>query len=361
MENHYRKVKVLIVDDSALVRDILSKGLGGDAGIEVVGTAPDVYVARDMIVRLRPDVLTLDVEMPKMDGIEFLRKLMPQYPIPVVVVSSLTQKGKDITMQALEFGAVDYVAKPMANLSEGLNAMMMELRTKIKIASTANVSHWKNKKFDDVQTKITGSQALSESTDKLIAIGASTGGTEAIRKVISVLPPNTPGVVIVQHMPKGFTQTFAERMNQVSLMTVKEAKEGDRVLNGRILIAPGDYHIAIERSGGQYIIRTNQNDKVNGHRPSVDVLFLSVAKNVGPNAYGIILTGMGADGAKGLKAMKEQGAKTFGQDQATSVVYGMPKVAFELGAVDFQLPLDQISKRLISQIEEDKKMFEGKK
>lgn len=356
-------IRVLIIDDSALVRDILSKGLGSDPGIEVVGTAPDVFVARDLIVRHKPDVLTLDVEMPRMDGIEFLRKLMPQYPIPVVVVSSLTQKGKDITMQALEAGAVDYVSKPMANLAEGLQGMMNELRTKVKIASTANVSHWKNKKFenaDEAKPNLTGSRALAESTDKIIAIGASTGGTEAIRKVVSYLPPNTPGIVIVQHMPAGFTKTFADRINQVAMMSAKEAEDGDRIINGRILIAPGDYHMKVERSGGRYEVRLIRTDKVNGHRPSVDVLFHSVAQQVGANAYGVILTGMGNDGAQGLKAMKQNGAKTFGQNQSTSVVYGMPKVAFELGAVDIQLPLDEIAKRLIAQIENDKKVFEGR-
>jgi len=356
-------IKVLIIDDSALVRDILSRGLSTDPGIEVVGTAPDVYVARDLIVRLKPDVLTLDVEMPKMDGIEFLRKLMPQYPIPVVVVSSLTQKGKDITLQALEAGAVDYVAKPKSNLAEGLMGMMNELKTKIKIASTANVAHWKNKKFeniDEAKPNLTGSKALAESTDKIIAIGASTGGTEAIRKVVSYLPPNTPGIVIVQHMPAGFTKTFADRINQVAMMTAKEAEDGDRIINGRILIAPGDYHMKVERSGGRYVVRLEQTDKVNGHRPSVDVLFYSVAQNVGANAYGVILTGMGNDGAQGLKAMKQAGAKTFGQNQSTSVVYGMPKVAFDIGAVDIQLPLDEIPKRLIAQIESDRKAFEGR-
>jgi two-component system chemotaxis response regulator CheB len=358
-----KKVKVLIVDDSALVRDILSKGLSADQGIEVVGTAPDVYIARDLIVKLRPDVLTLDVEMPKMDGIAFLRKLMPQFPLPVVVVSSLTQKGKDVTLQALEAGAVDYVPKPMSNVAEGLMAMITELRTKIKIASTANVSHWKNKKYEQEQESkpnITGSQALSESTDKLIAIGASTGGTEAIRKVISVLPPNTPGIVIVQHIPSGFSKAFADRLNQVSMMTVREAEDGDRIINGRVLVAPGDYHMTVERSGGRYIVKLNQTDKVNGHRPSVDVLFKSVAQYVGTNAYGIILTGMGNDGAQGLKLMKQNGAKTIGQNQATSVVYGMPKVAYDIGAVDIQLPLEEISKKLINQIEYDKKVFEGK-
>jgi len=354
------KIKVLIIDDSSLVRNILSKGLSKDPGIEVVGTASDVYQGRDMIVRLRPDVVTLDIEMPRMDGIEFLKHLMPQYPVPVVVVSSLTQKGKDITLQALEYGAVDYVPKPRANLQEGLEEMLVDLATKIKVASVANLSYWKNKKYDEAiktRTNLTGSQALAESTDKLIAIGASTGGTEAIRTVISQLPPTIPGIVIAQHMPPGFTKTFADRLNELSLINVREAGDDERIINGCAFIAPGDYHLTVVRTGGEYRTRLTKNDKVNGHRPSVDVLFDSVAENVGKNAYGVILTGMGQDGAKGLKRMKEAGAKTFGQDEATSVVYGMPKVANDIGAVDYQLPINEIGKSLVLIIENDRKIF----
>ncbi|HOV91901.1 MAG TPA: chemotaxis response regulator protein-glutamate methylesterase [Candidatus Kapabacteria bacterium] len=354
------RIKVLIIDDSSLVRNILSKGLSKDPGIEVVGTASDVYQGRDMIVRLRPDVVTLDIEMPRMDGIEFLKHLMPQYPVPVVVVSSLTQKGKDITLQALEYGAVDYVPKPRANLQEGLEEMLVDLATKIKVASVANLSYWKNKKYDEAiktRTNLTGSQALAESTDKLIAIGASTGGTEAIRTVISQLPPTIPGIVIAQHMPPGFTKTFADRLNELSLINVREAGDDERIINGCAFIAPGDYHLTVVRTGGEYRTRLTKNDKVNGHRPSVDVLFDSVAENVGKNAYGVILTGMGQDGAKGLKRMKEAGAKTFGQDEATSVVYGMPKVANDIGAVDYQLPINEIGKSLVLIIENDRKIF----
>lgn len=344
------KIKVLIIDDSALVRDILKKGLSADPAIEVVGAAPDVFVGRDMIVKYKPQVLTLDVEMPRMDGIEFLKKLMPQYPMPVVMVSSLTQRGKEITMQALDAGAVDFVSKPASNVARGLNDMMMELRTKVKIASTANVAHWKNKKYQPAKAKNKAdapTYSLAESTDKVIAIGASTGGTEAIRKVVESLPPTTPGIVAVQHMPKGFTETFAKRLNELSYMTVKEAEDGDKIQTGRILIAPGDYHMEVVRSGGFYYVKLNQQDKVSGHRPSVDVLFSSVAKYVGKNAYGIILTGMGGDGAKGMKEMKDAGAKNIGQNQASSVVYGMPKVAFDLGGVDKQYHLDDIPKALI--------------
>jgi two-component system chemotaxis response regulator CheB len=353
-----KKIKVLIIDDSALVRSILKKGLEKDEGLEIVGTAADVYIGRDMIIKYKPDVLTLDIEMPRMDGVAFLKKLMPQYPLPVVVVSSLTQKGKQITLDALESGAVDYVPKPTSNIEKGLEGMMFELRTKIKIASTANVSHWKNKRIETQKRKrdIVGSKSLAESTDKVVAIGASTGGTEAIRKVIESLPITTPGIVIVQHMPKVFTKTFADRLNELSLMQVKEAEEGDRIMNGRVLIAPGDYHMKVVRSGGQYIIKLNQDEKVNGHRPAVDVLFDSVAEHVAKNAYGVILTGMGADGAKGLKKMKDAGAKTIGQDENSSVVYGMPKVAFEMGGVDRQFDLDDIGKALINLIKSDKNM-----
>lgn len=346
-----RKIKVLIIDDSSLVRDILKRGLSQDAGIEVVGAAPDVFVGRDMIVKYRPDVLSLDIEMPRMDGIEFLRRLMPQFPLPVVVVSSLTQRGKRITMEALEAGAVDFVPKPRADIAEGMKEMMVELRTKIKIASTANVAHWKNKRPPEpkkIGADSRESRALAESTDKVIAIGASTGGTEAIKKVISVLPPTTPGIVIVQHMPPGFTKTFADRLNQVSIMQVKEAETGDRIMNGQVLLAPGDFHMKVVRSGGFYHVECFQDEKINGHRPAVDILFDSVAEHVGPNAFGVILTGMGADGAKGMKKMKDQGAKTIGQNQVTSVVYGMPKVAYDLGAVDVQLPLDDIAKKLLN-------------
>jgi two-component system chemotaxis response regulator CheB len=339
-----KRIKVLIIDDSALVRDILSKGLTQDPMLDVVGAAPDVYVARDMIVDKKPDVLTLDIEMPRMDGIEFLQRLMPQYPIPVVVVSSLTQRGKQITIQALEAGAVDFVPKPMSDVARGLAEMMVELRTKIKIASTANVAHWKGKRVEHIKkADYPGSKSLAESTDKVIAIGASTGGTEAIRKVLEPLPPTMPGIVVVQHMPAGFTKTFSERLNEVCMLQVKEAESGDRIVSGRVLIAPGDYHLKVIRSGGYYQVVCQTGEKVNGHRPSVDVMMFSVAEHVGANAYGIILTGMGNDGALGLKAMKDAGARTIGQDPSTCVVYGMPKVAKDIGAVEYQMTLDKIS------------------
>lgn len=343
-----KKIRVLIIDDSALVRDILTKGLSADNAIEVIGAAPDVFVGRDMIVSLKPDVLTLDIEMPKMDGIEFLMRLMPQYPIPVVVVSSLTQRGKYITLQALEAGALDFVPKPATDMARGLKEMMIELRTKIKIASKANVSHWKNKKINNIQkTTYHTTKVISETNNKVIAIGASTGGTEALRKVISILPPTMPGIIVVQHMPSGFTKTFADRLNEVSLMQVKEAQTGDRIMNGRVLIAPGDFHIKVIRSGDYYQVLCHDGEKVNGHRPSVDVLMFSVAEHYADNAYGVILTGMGNDGAAGLKAMKDAGAVTLGQDEQSSVVYGMPKVAYDIGAVDKQYSIDDIADNLI--------------
>lgn len=337
-----RKVRVLIVDDSALVRQILTNGLSMDPGIEVVGTATDPYAARDKIVELKPDVLTLDVEMPRMDGVEFLRRLMPQYPIPVVMVSSLTQKGKQITLESLEAGAVDFVSKPTTNMAQGLTAMMAELRTKIKIASTANVSHWKSQRPAAQAAPVQGGRALAESTHKVVAIGASTGGTEAIRKVVSAFPSTMPGVVIVQHMPAGFTKLFADRLNQLCAMEVKEAATGDRVLPGRILIAPGGRHMKVVRSGGLYQVVCEPGETVSGHCPSVDVLMHSVAEQVGANALGVMLTGMGADGAAGMLAMRRAGARTMAQDQATSVVFGMPKVAFERGGAEKLLPLDRI-------------------
>ena len=350
-----RPIRVLIVDDSALVRNILSQGLSVDPAIEVVGTAPDPYIARDQIVKLNPDVITLDVEMPRMDGVAFLRKLMPQFPIPIVMVSSLTQRGKQITMEALEAGAVDFVAKPTSNVAAGLNAMLMELRSKVKIASTANVSHWKGKRPTSPPSRsASASSALAESTDKIIAIGASTGGTEAIRQVIENFPANTPGTVIVQHMPAGFTKMFSDRLNQLCQMQVKEAEHGDRIRTGLILIAPGGKQFEVIRSGGFYEVRLGNSEKVSGHCPSVDVMMHSVAKHVGSNAVGAMLTGMGQDGAEGMLAMKQAGARCISQDEASSVVFGMPKVAYEKGGAERLVPLDKIATSLLSLLTEKK-------
>jgi two-component system chemotaxis response regulator CheB len=314
-----------------------------DPAIEVVATAADPYMARDRIMKYRPDVLTLDVEMPRMDGVEFLRRLMPQYPLPVLMVSSLTQKGKQITLDALEAGAVDFVSKPTTDMARGLNNMLMELRTKVKIASTVNVSHWKGKKLSFSRGVLTAPEALPESTDKVIAIGASTGGTEAIKRVITRFPVTTPGVVIVQHMPAGFTRTFAERLNTLCPMQVKEAENGDRVMPGRILVAAGGVHMTIRRSGGVYYADCRTGEKVCGHCPSVEVLMHSVAKSVGANAVGVMLTGMGHDGADGMVAMRNAGARTIAQDEKSCVVFGMPKVAFERGGAETLTPLENIA------------------
>lgn len=342
-----KKIRVLIIDDSALIREVLSKGLAMDPSIEVVGTASDPYVARDKIVYLTPDVLTLDVEMPRMNGVEFLKKLMPQYPLPVVMVSSLTQKGKKITIEALEAGAVDFVTKPTTDIARGLASMIMELRTKIKIAATANVSHWKKSRPTVQSNLVSQNHTLTHSKYNVIAIGASTGGTEAIRKIITTFPTIMPSILIVQHMPPGFTKMFADRLNQLSLLEVKEAVTGDQVIPGRVLIAPGDAHMTIKRSGGVYNVICSKGEKVNGHCPSVDVLMYSVAKEVGQNSIGIILTGMGGDGAKGLLAMRKTGAKTLAQDEKTSVVFGMPKVAYEIGAAEKLCALDDITPEII--------------
>lgn len=340
-------VKVLIIDDSALVRSILEQGLSEDPGIEVVGTASDPFIARDKIIQLRPDVLTLDVEMPRMDGVEFLRKLMPQYPLPTVMVSSLTERGKQITLDAMDAGAVDVVTKPKANIQDGLLDMMTQLRTKIKIASTANVSHWKGREVRLSTGKVLKYTALSESTDKVIAIGASTGGTEAIREVISQFPRSTPGVVIVQHMPAGFTKMFSERMNSLCQMRVKEAEHNDRVMTGQILIAPGGMQTSVVRSGGVYRVEVQKGELCCGHCPSVEVMMNSVAKSVASNAVGVMLTGMGADGADAMKNMRDAGARCIAQDEATSVVYGMPKEAYERGGAEYVLPLDKIAPEVL--------------
>ncbi|MCF6178736.1 MAG: chemotaxis response regulator protein-glutamate methylesterase [Geopsychrobacter sp.] len=348
-----RPIRVLIVDDSALVRNILSQGLNLDPNIEVVGTAADPYQARDKIVQLQPDVLTLDVEMPKMDGVAFLRKLMPQFPMPVVMVSSLTQRGKQITIDALDAGAVDFVAKPTSNVASGLNSMIGELQVKVKIASTANVSHWKGHRVEANRPQtLAGSKALAESTDKVIAIGASTGGTEAIRKVITQFPATTPGVVIVQHMPGGFTKMFSDRLNTLCAMEVKEATDGDRVRNGLILVAPGGMQMKVIRSGGFYHVKCGGTDKISGHCPSVDVMMTSIAEHVGANAVGGMLTGMGGDGSDGMLKMKNAGARCIAQDEASSVVFGMPKVAYEKGGAEKLVPLDKIAQSLLNLLTE---------
>ncbi|MCH7782503.1 chemotaxis response regulator protein-glutamate methylesterase, partial [candidate division KSB1 bacterium] len=301
----------------------------------------------DKINKDKPDGLTLDVEMPRMDGVEFLRRLMPQNPIPVVMVSSLTQKGKQITLDALEAGAVDFASKPSTDIARGLGSMIMELRTKVKIASIANVSSWKKSKTSSDPDPVFKSSALAESTDKVIAIGASTGGTEAIRKVITRFPPSMPGVVIVQHMPPVFTKMFADRLNNECEMVVEEAKTNDRVMSGRVLIAPGDMHLTIKRSGGIYQVVCSEGEKVCGHRPSVEVMMNSVAKYVGANAIGIILTGMGRDGSEGMLSMRQAGAKTMAQDEKTSVVFGMPKEAYKNGGAQRLLPLEDIAEETL--------------
>ena len=345
-----RPIRVLIVDDSALVREILSKGLAQDPGIEVVGTASNPYEARDRIVQLRPDVLTLDVEMPRMDGVEFLRKLMPQYPMPVVMVSSLTEHGKKITFDALEAGALDFVSKPRSNVAAGLSAMLMELSTKVKLASTVDVSHWKGKRAELRSRGPIQSAALEESTDKVVAIGASTGGTEAIKDVITRFPVTMPGVVIVQHMPAGFTRMFADRLNSLCAMMVKEAENGDRVMAGRVLVAPGGKQMRVVRRGGIYQVEVKPGELVMGHCPSVEVLMQSVAKEVGKNAVGVMLTGMGADGADGMKAMADAGAVCVAQDEATSVVFGMPKEAYARGGAKKLVPLGEMAQTVINMV-----------
>ncbi len=346
----YKKIRVLVIDDSALVRAILCKGLAMDPMIEVVGAANDPYQARDMIIQLRPDVLTLDVEMPRMDGVEFLRKLMPQYPIPTVMVSSLTERGAQITLDALDAGAIDFVIKPHSSIERGIEKVVQELMIKIKIASTVDVSHWKNRKEQLFRALNKGIVTNFRTTDKVVAIGASTGGTEAIRHIICNLPYNFPGMVIVQHMPKGFTKLFSERLNRDSRLDVVEAKDGDRIITGRVLIAPGDQHMEVVRRGGQYIVRCYYGEIFNGHCPSVSVLFDSVAKNVGQNAVGVMLTGMGRDGADEMLRMKQAGATNIIQDESSCVVYGMPKAAYDLGAADYVKPLSSIAPFLVETV-----------
>lgn len=338
-------IRVLIVDDSATARAVLHDILDSDSSIEVVGTASDAYIARDKIVELRPDVVCLDVEMPRMDGITFLKRLMHYMPIPVIMVSSLTQSGAKTTLAALEAGAVDFVAKPHSHIYDGKEEMRDELIAKIKSASKAKVHQHILRDIGQANTT-----SLVETTNKILAIGASTGGTEALKDVLMGLPRNAPGTIVVQHMPANFTGPFAERLNSLCAVEVREARNGDSITPGLVLIAPGDYHMVVRRSGARYYVEIGSGEKISGHRPSADVLLNSVAKIAGANAIGVILTGMGADGAKGLLAMRNAGAKTLGQDEASCVVYGMPKVAYEIGAVEKQLPLHKIANGILESL-----------
>jgi two-component system chemotaxis response regulator CheB len=344
MENH--KIRVLIVDDSAIVRKIFSEDLSRETDLEVVGTAPDPFVARDKIILLKPDVVLLDIEMPRMDGLTFLKKLMHYYPLPVIIVSSLTPKGSGMALEAMEYGAVDVLSKPGGPYSVG----DMSLQLKEKIRAAAKVRMDRVRKSDSGSPVEPVTKILSETTQKVIAIGASTGGTEALKEVLIRLPMNTPGILIVQHMPAQFTKAFAERLNGLCQIEVKEARDGDSVLNGQGLIAPGNFHMVLKRSGARYYVSVKDGPMVHHQRPAADVLFNSVAQYAGSNAIGVILTGMGSDGAQGMLKMKEAGARTIAQDEESCVVFGMPKEAIKLNAIDRVAPLGQISNEIIQMI-----------
>lgn len=337
-------IRVLVVDDSAIVRKILTQELGRQPGIEVVGTAPDPYIARDKILALEPDVLTLDVEMPRMDGITFLRKLMKHRPMPVIVLSSLTPQGGRTAMEALEAGAVEVMCKPSGAYSVG--DMCTVLVEKIKAASTARIAA----RPDTAVRSITTPQRLSmaETTNKIFAIGASTGGVQALTRVLSSMPANAPGTVVVQHMPAHFTTSFAQRLHAECAMSVKEADDGDHVLPGRVLIAPGGLHMVLHRSGANYYVSLKDGPPVCRQKPSVEVLFNSVAKFAGANAVGAILTGMGDDGATGLLNMRQTGAHTVAQDEQSCVVFGMPKEAIARGGAERIVPLNKVAEHLIA-------------
>jgi len=333
------KIKVLVVDDSMVFREMIARGITTDPDIEVVATAADPFEARDKILKYHPNLMVCDVQMPKMNGIEFLRRLLPQYSIPVIVVSAISSSVFD----ALNAGAIDFISKPDNKLSH-VEKFIEELIEKIKIGSKAKIVHQPKKLAAspaDPTTKLV--TAKPATTKKVIAIGASTGGTEAIYTVLKSLPKDMPGIVIVQHIPPMFSRMFAERLNQSLSIRVKEAQTGDTIERGKVLIAPGDKHMRVKRSGDQFVVECFAGNKVNRHCPSIDVLFESVAKEAGNQSIGIILTGMGYDGAKGLLAMKRKGARTIGQDEQSSVVYGMPKVAYDLGAVEKQTSLSSIS------------------
>jgi two-component system chemotaxis response regulator CheB len=345
--NTRKKIRVLVVDDSALMRQLLTELIGAQKDMEVVCVASDPYIARQMIRSHNPDVITLDVEMPRMDGLKFLENLMRLRPMPVVMVSTLTEKGSDISLRALELGAVDFVAKPKLDIVRTISDYGEEIAEKIRAAAQARILNRAREPLPPLP-KIWG-PAIS--TEHLIAVGASTGGTEAIRTLLEALPPDGPGILIAQHMPEGFTRSFAARLDSLSRMSVKEAEDGERVLPGHAYIAPGGRsHLLLQRSGANYLLRLSQTEPVNRHRPSVDVLFQSVAAHAGPNAIGVILTGMGKDGAQGLLDMHLAGAHTLAQDEASCVVFGMPKEAIAIGAVDEVASIENIPAHLLKQV-----------
>jgi two-component system chemotaxis response regulator CheB len=352
IEEPMRPIKVLVVDDSAIVRKIFAQELSKHSDIEVIGTAPDPYVARDKIVKLKPDVITLDIEMPRMDGLTFLRKLMKYYPVPTIIVSSLTPKNSTMALEAMEYGAVEVLAKPGGSYSVG--DMSIHLVEKIRAAAQVRMNIALSPRDDQPRSaggKVTEpNKALTQTTHKIIAIGASTGGTEALKVVLTQMPINSPGMVIVQHMPPRFTTAFANRLNDLCGIEVREAKNGDSLLPGLALIAPGNYHMLLKRSGARYYVEIKSGPLVCHQRPAVDVLFHSVAQYAGANAVGVILTGMGADGARGMAEMRSAGARTIAQDEASCVVFGMPKEAIRMGGVDKVVPLVQIPHTVVQML-----------
>jgi len=339
------KITVMCVDDSALMRQLMTEIINSHPDMEMVATAPDPLVARDLIKQFNPQVLTLDVEMPRMDGLDFLEKLMRLRPMPVVMVSSLTGKGSEITLRALELGAVDFVTKPQLGIREGMLAYSQMIGDKIRAAARARLH---NRAAMPVPVALKAGPLLS--SEKLIAIGSSTGGTEAIRHVLQPLPATSPALLITQHMPPGFTRSFAERLNKLCQITVKEAEDGERILPGHAYIAPGAMHMELGRSGANYVVKLNEGPPVNRHKPSVDVLFKSVAINAGRNAVGVILTGMGNDGAAGMLEMHRAGAWTIAQDEASCVVFGMPREAIAMGGTSEVVDLGHISQHMLAKI-----------
>jgi two-component system chemotaxis response regulator CheB len=349
------KTRVLIIDDSALVRSLLTEIINREPDMEAIGAAPDPLVAREMIRALNPDVLTLDVEMPKMDGIDFLERLMRLRPTPVVMVSTLTERGADVTLRALELGAVDFVAKPRIGIAAGMGALGHDICDKIRVAARARMRRHAGDApaiGSSAPAKAAVASYSRVSTEKLLVIGASTGGTEAIRVVLQHLPADSPAVLITQHMPPGFTRSFAARLDSLCRITVTEATDGERVLPGHAYIAPGDRHLRLAKSGANYVVAIDDGPPVNRHRPSVEVLFKSVAALAGPNAIGVMLTGMGADGARAMVDMKHAGSHNIAQDEASCVVFGMPKEAIACGAVDEVLPLTKIAPRVLERLAE---------